>query len=635
MVCFRRKSATGISAWLLAITSATACCAQDPSPQPAAVHGIDRFADDPAAQELLLRQRFVVLAAEGPRRAMPLEQLFSPYIEPVLPVFVTPDLVFDAYGALFARVMAEVEQRERPLLLAFSERLATVAGSRGDHGGRILGQVAAIALSLQRGTIGGDDPSIREILSDAADLEPTSSDFARPEVAGHFRARMLYQRFHARSGSAAALALQALLAEDAVLRDLHGRLQLAANALVGPPVREADRVRILPGAATPMAEIAQHRSPAFSATGLSMLAIGPLRSAAGCRIWSASHPEIDPGAAEAVAAPDSHFGRALAALALLSAPDTRAEPLFHSVAWADLQANTQLAGWAELRHVCQLHAQQISVLCRGGSLELPHRVAPYPGFFAALGRLAAELREWRRAYLLAGDDVAALQVRLAGLASLLDMADASGRTDEQERDLVDLSDLCERLLAEEIRGLSWDELDLLFARRLRAVCAAPPGELPPADRRLLTGLQLGLLDGDLATLADLSERLAVLADDQLAGRPTTADDARLLEGLGITIARLCGYRSNSYRRPKDDHPRVVSLGRWFGQMLQVGVGRPERLYLILEADGGPRLFVGAVLSYREQLVPSGRVGDSDSSWRGRVLNGTVPAPPEFTRSFRR
>lgn len=175
---------------------------------------------------------------------------------------------------------------------------------------------------------------------------------------------------------------------------------------------------------------------------------------------------------------------------------------------------------------------------------------------------------------------------------------------------------------------------LAFAlTRGRAACAAAPHALPPADRDLLDALLLGELDLDLRRLAAMCGRLGRMAGRQLAGEELTDEDLSHLAGLGEEVAHLHGYRGHSYLHPADDHPRITAVGlQRERDLLQVGVARPEPLYVILDTGGRPTLFLGAVLSYREQLGGAmWRTGD----WRERAARGRAPDPPAFTASFRR
>jgi hypothetical protein len=88
--------------------------------------------------------------------------------------------------------------------------------------------------------------------------------------------------------------------------------------------------------------------------------------------------------------------------------------------------------------------------------------------------------------------------------------------------------------------------------------------------------------------------------------------------------------------PQDDFPLVtpVFASPIKDRILYAGLGRPEALYVIVDVDGQPVLYRGAVLSYREFTRPTQEPVD-DSSWREEIRAGKMPAPPPFTNSFRK
>jgi hypothetical protein len=169
--------------------------------------------------------------------------------------------------------------------------------------------------------------------------------------------------------------------------------------------------------------------------------------------------------------------------------------------------------------------------------------------------------------------------------------------------------------------------------RARAACAAPPDALPADARALLEGFLVGWSGVHLEELATIATRLAAIAERQLAGARLAPDDDAFLRQLGPAVGRLHGYSGNSWLHPRDDHARVCAVARLYRYgLLQVGVARPEPLYVVLLHDGRPVLHCGAVLSYRETL--GGPLRD-DAQWRRRVAERRAPPPPAFTVSFRR
>lgn len=140
----------------------------------------------------------------------------------------------------------------------------------------------------------------------------------------------------------------------------------------------------------------------------------------------------------------------------------------------------------------------------------------------------------------------------------------------------------------------------------------------------------------LQGLADVCDRLAVLAQKELDGQLFDQDDTYFIEDYGRKLAHLHSYTSEAYMSPVDDLPQVtpVHVNPNTNQTLYAGVARPEALYVILEVNGERVLHRGAVLSYREFTQPTQQPLD-DTLWLNMVRTGQPPSPPAFTKSFRR
>lgn len=383
------------------------------------VAGLEHFRGSDAARALLLEQGFVVVAGGGlpapDGGTRPLLHVFSAYVDAPLPPFVAPDLLIAAHAALLERAVAEQERLLAPRLLAFSTKLRERALEIGDRGGRELAAMAAAAIALQQGEARIDGGEVRRFLKPGAArlLEP-AGEGDDADFAAYCRARRFWQLVEPRPHVQQAFAR--CLDGDRMLVRLRERLLAPAVALVGPPAGDPATAGVLPGSQTPLHAIAERCDeaglPDLPGSGLALLAAGPLASPAGARIWRTRGIAPDLAALTgAVDATDSLFGRLLGALRLLQEPDPRGEPVFHAEAWAHLQANAQLGGWALARHAHALQAQWY--VTRGLHGSPPGRVAPYPGFFAALEGCAAGLRTFRCEMLLADGDRAALQERCA------------------------------------------------------------------------------------------------------------------------------------------------------------------------------------------------------------------------------
>jgi len=608
------------------------------------------FPGSPEARALLLKQGFVAienLPARSHKAARPVRHLFEAYISQELPPFVSVDLVVDALVYLLEDVVRRIEHSQQEQLLVFSRRLHEAAKRTG---AAHVAELARIGLLLQSNdeaetkrwqraaeqgrritVVPGTTPV-------AAKLLVPVGDYATPRLAGYFRARRLYQECAFRrddeGGARSARALASLLETDAEVAKLFGALQKPWNELLGPPARGTDPC-VLPAHRTPLRTITERvRIPP---TGLVVLAAGPLRSDLGTAVWSRSVGD-DAGALlrkiGKVETPDSSFGRFLEVLGRLSLPvDRRAPGLFRGDAWKHKQLATQLGSWARLRHPFALQAEEACLL--GLSFGTPGIVSPYPRVFRGLANIAEEIA----AQIPAGDLLAARR-RLRVARILLDatweqrpkkLKELSGsERDRLWQNLWEAFDLFEA----RVEGLSPEDSDEVMVRDLKALTETPIGELSGDLRSLLERCARGRTGPDLVRLARLCRRLAAIADKQLAGKARNASDRMLLADIGETIGVLRGYRGNAWLSPRDDHPHVVPVGVTpdATAVLNVGVARPDALYLILDTPEGPALYLGAMLSYRGTLDQQPL---TDSEWIARIRAGKCPPALRFTRKFRR
>lgn len=141
----------------------------------------------------------------------------------------------------------------------------------------------------------------------------------------------------------------------------------------------------------------------------------------------------------------------------------------------------------------------------------------------------------------------------------------------------------------------------------------------------------------LPEFAELCDRLARIAEKQLAKQPLGEADYAVIENYGQRLARFHFYEGNSWLMPRDDFPLVTpvfsSPAGNRNEILYAGLGRPEALYVIIPVGDQLVLHRGAVLSYREFTRATGPPLD-DMSWAKEVTH-VVPPAPAFTGSFRR
>ena len=283
--------------------------------------------------------------------------------------------------------------------------------------------------------------------------------------------------------------------------------------------------------------------------------------------------------------------------------------------------------------------------------EPPGYVSPYPEFYRQLGQLARQAaavlaqvtpepdfaaagQEWLKRrqqpaqeplsenYEVFADWVRALQESNDAAARI---AQAMAKYFEELGQDIEAANTLDRARA-------WEALDAA-ARR----CVEGKG-VTDRDRRCMAAF-LRSPEGNAAQLlpefAELCEKLATIADKELAGQPLDRNEARLIGYYGETLARFHFYGGVTWMDPRDDFPCVAPVfnSPLRQKALHVGVGRPEAIYVVL--DNGKRLALhrGAVLSYREFPLPLGEELD-DQQWREEVSMCRAPSPPVWTASFR-
>jgi hypothetical protein len=133
-------------------------------------------------------------------------------------------------------------------------------------------------------------------------------------------------------------------------------------------------------------------------------------------------------------------------------------------------------------------------------------------------------------------------------------------------------------------------------------------------------------------LAKVSARLRLLADKQLNSERFDEEDRDFIVTYGRHLAPLMFHIPSPSATPRDDVPRIVDvvcdpLG---GAYLEVGVGRPQIVYVLYPTERGEVLCRGAILPYYEFLSPK-RL--TDVEWKQILDSSDVPAQPEWVTSF--
>jgi len=238
-------------------------------------------------------------------------------------------------------------------------------------------------------------------------------------------------------------------------------------------------------------------------------------------------------------------------------------------AWAYKDLNSALGSWAELKHDTALYTKMPEFAGGGG----PPSSGPAPG------------------YVEANPEVF---YRLAYVASAI----ASGLTE---------------------RGMTF------------TLEEPAPGDFdyPQGVGMLITGME---------QLGDDFQRLGDIAAKQLAGEPLDEEDLATIQNcLGpVECKVLYMQKMNEFGvGPEQEMPPVPVVAAVAGaeqEVLQVGVGGVDRIYVVVPSEAGLDIAQGGVFSYYEFTQPrSNRL--TDEQWRER-LAAAPPSGPGWVTKFR-
>lgn len=179
---------------------------------------------------------------------------------------------------------------------------------------------------------------------------------------------------------------------------------------------------------------------------------------------------------------------------------------------------------------------------------------------------------------------------------------------------------------------NWVEPEPVAFGRLAAVAGLLASGLE--QRGLLTREAGGLLD-DAGELFSFLERIA---RDELAGEPISeADDDRLTDIGGALESfwwRTADIGAGGGAVSADQEAAIVAdIASGGGQVLEVGTGRIDRIYVLVPDDEGRfQVAVGGVYSYYEFPVPGG-TRLTDEAWRAMLDAGEQPERPAWEEAL--
>ena len=131
--------------------------------------------------------------------------------------------------------------------------------------------------------------------------------------------------------------------------------------------------------------------------------------------------------------------------------------------------------------------------------------------------------------------------------------------------------------------------------------------------------------------------LKLIAEKELSGQSINDADTDVIATVGERLEKLVTFdpEDGSWESDTDDNMAVIAdvhTDPNTMQALEVGVGYPMYLFVIVPTENGPALSVGAMFSYHEfkQLVAD-RL--TDEQWQKMLGDGSAPAMPDWSLEF--
>lgn len=343
----------------------------------------------------------------------------------------------------------------------------------------------------------------------------------------------------------------------------------------------------------------------------------------------------------------------LDAVAVLFHPVDKAAPdLFRSPAWKEKSLQTFLGGWAQARHIWVLQTKE-NVSYMGECIAVPSGfVEPVPDFFSKMEHLSERtLQCFQSAHFQAtsnedaADQIRSLVSSLKGYEKLLLQQDTQQITKQDKKALA-----AARLMARTderymISDPGWFWIDYVsegmpepttpeqidwYIPKLEALALRLEKDGTASDIKLQRLLEQQNLNPEALWihLDLLCAKLEALSQKQLRGVPFSKDDNEFVYYYGQELAGIMFYGGNSYENPRDDAPRICDIysNPQDGQFLEVGIGRPNQIYLLYPYGGKTILTHGAVFPYYE-FSNDKRL--TDQEWKDLLATPNAPHQPAW------
>ncbi|HUU29416.1 MAG TPA: DUF3160 domain-containing protein [archaeon] len=140
----------------------------------------------------------------------------------------------------------------------------------------------------------------------------------------------------------------------------------------------------------------------------------------------------------------------------------------------------------------------------------------------------------------------------------------------------------------------------------------------------------------LVKFESLALSLKMIAEKELAFESLSPEDGKVINTIGNALEKLVAFPgANEWENEADDKMAVIADVHTDPntlQALEVGVGYPLALYVIVPTPSGPVITIGGMFSYYEFKHPlSDRL--TDEAWQDMLVSGQPPLPAEWLDEF--
>lgn len=143
----------------------------------------------------------------------------------------------------------------------------------------------------------------------------------------------------------------------------------------------------------------------------------------------------------------------------------------------------------------------------------------------------------------------------------------------------------------------------------------------------------------LQNLIDMSDKLETISNKELTNELPSDDEFEFIRSYGGQLEHLWTQTIKTANQTKVDvreHPAAlvtdIATDGSTGDVLQLGTGSPDIIYVIVNFGGHPRICRGSVYSYYEFTSASG-TRMTDEQWRKITGTDAMPARPTWVSSF--